>query len=89
MAAHLSVRTRALLAVALLVGFYTLAIGIALGLLYIPYAEEHYLNHLTGRLAIFCVVGAFVIVRAIIPRRDKFEPPGPHLLPADPRSCSS
>ena len=36
----------------------------------------------TFKTAIFCFVGAFLILKAIVPRRDHFEPPGPRLDPA-------
>ena len=78
----LSVRTRAALAIALLVGFYALALAIAAALLLVPYAEIVYAERLDGRLALFCVVGAFLILKSIVPRRDRFEPPGPALTAA-------
>ena len=49
---------RALLAVGLMLGFYALALAVALGLLYIPYAEMAYLNRLNIRLALFCLAAA-------------------------------
>jgi heat shock protein HtpX len=81
MSTALSIRTRALLAVALLVGFYALALALAGGLLYIPYAEWRYADRLHFNIAIFCVIGAFLILKAIVPQADTFEPPGPQLLP--------
>ena len=78
-----SLAGRAFLAVALLVGFYILAIGIALVLIYIPIAEWTAIHRITYQLALFCWIGAFIILRAIVPRADKFTPPGPHLQPAD------
>ena len=74
-----SILRRAVLAIALMIGFYLLAIGIAAGLLYIPYAEMKYANRLHIKLALFCVIGAVVIFWAIIPRIDKFLAPGPRL----------
>src|SRR6266404_414268 len=73
----LSIVVRALLALGLTVGFYGIAIGIAALLVYLPYAELVYANRLHLKLAIFCIVAALVIIAAIIPRRDRFEPPGP------------
>ncbi|HET7456296.1 MAG TPA: M48 family metallopeptidase [Gemmatimonadaceae bacterium] len=78
----LSIRTRAALAVALLVGFYVLALAMAGGLLFIPYAEIRYADRIEGRLALFCIVGAFLILKSIVPRRDRFDPPGPRLTAA-------
>ncbi|HXU83327.1 MAG TPA: hypothetical protein VN914_18170, partial [Polyangia bacterium] len=59
---------RALLAVVLLVAFYLLALAIAAGLLWLPYAEWRFANRLHFKLAAFCVVGAFLIVKSILPR---------------------
>jgi Zn-dependent protease with chaperone function len=66
-----------------MIGFYLLAIALAGGLLYVPYAEMHYTNRFTLRLALFCVVGALVILKAIVPRIDRFDPPGVELQAAD------
>jgi heat shock protein HtpX len=74
-----SLAGRAIVALMLMAGFYLLAIGLALFLLYLPYAEVVYANRLHLKLAAFCVIGALVIVWAIIPRPDRFEPPGPTL----------
>jgi len=73
---------RAALAVLLLVGFYLLALGIAAGLLYIPYAEVMYTQRITARLDLFCIVGAAIIVWNILPRLDRFRAPGPRLTAA-------
>ena len=78
-AQHMSLTTRALLAVGLLVGFYLLALGLAAVLLYIPYAEWEYANRLHTNVLIFCCGGALAILWAIIPRLDKFPAPGPRL----------
>ncbi len=74
-----SILARALLALLLMVGFYGLALAIAGGLLYIPYAELIYLHRVHARLAIPCVVGAFAILGSIVPRLDRFTLPGPEL----------
>jgi Zn-dependent protease with chaperone function len=79
----LSIRTRAALAVALLVGFYALAAVIAGALLFIPYAELVYANRLDARIGLFCVIGAFLILKSVVPRAEKFTPPGPRLAPAE------
>lgn len=83
MADRPSLRGRAALAVALLIGFYLLALGIAAGLAYIPYAEWVYTNHVNGRILIFCGVGCLAILRGIFPQRDHFEPPGPTVTAAE------
>ena len=79
----MSLRSRAILALALMIGFYLLAFGIVALLLYIPYAEWVYADRVTLRLAAFCVIGAGAIAKGIIPRRDKFVAPGPRLSAAD------
>jgi Zn-dependent protease with chaperone function len=79
----LSMRTRAALAIALLVGYYALAVVVAGALLFIPYAELVYANRIDPRIAIFCVVGAFLILKSIVPRADSFTAPGPQLAPAE------
>jgi heat shock protein HtpX len=78
-----SVVRRAALAVALLVGFYLLAIAIAVALLCIPVLEYRLVGRVEGRLAIFAVFGAGAILWAIVPRIDRFEDPGPRLLETD------
>jgi heat shock protein HtpX len=79
----MSIRLRALLAVGLLVGFYVLALGIAGGLLWIPWAEWHYGDRVHAKIALFCAGGAFLILKAIVPRRDHFAPPGPRITAAE------
>jgi len=74
-----SLAGRALLAVVLMIGFYILAVAIAGGLLYIPYAEMTYANRIHIKLAFICVVGALAILWSVLPRFDRFEPPGPPL----------
>lgn len=74
-----SLAGRAVLALVLMIGFYLLALAIAAGLLYVPYAEMTYAKRLHLKLAFFCVLGAGAILWAVLPRFDKFEPPGPVL----------
>ena len=76
-----SLRTRAVMALLLMVGFYGLALGIAGGLLWVPYAEYTYTDRIHGRIWLFCLVGAGTVLWAIMPRIDKFEAPGPRLTP--------
>ncbi|HKU39482.1 MAG TPA: M48 family metallopeptidase, partial [Polyangiales bacterium] len=73
---------RAVLALSLMVGFYILALGLAALLLYIPYAELRYAHRLHFQILAPCAVAAFVIVRSVLPRFDRFEAPG-LLLSAD------
>lgn len=77
-----SLAFRALLAVGLMFGFYGLALAIAWGLVYIPYAEIVHFNRLDFRLALFCVAAAGIILWSIVPRPDRFEAPGPELEPS-------
>jgi heat shock protein HtpX len=70
---------RAMLAVALMIGFYVFAVAIALALLWIPYAEFAYVHRIHPKLAIVCVGGALAILWALVPRPDNFEAPGPRL----------
>ena len=74
-----SLAARALLALVLMIGFYIVALGIAFLLLFLPYAEFVYGNRLHPKLAFFCLVGAAVILWSIMPRWDRFVPPGPAL----------
>ena len=74
---------RAALAIVLMVSFYVLALGIAGALLWIPY--EAYANNvrLPIKLALVCVVLAGTIIWAVLPRIDRFVPPGPQLSAVD------
>ena len=72
---------RAVLAIVLMIGFYLMALGLAAGLVAIPYLELVSLNRLDFRIAFFCLVGAAVIVWSILPRIDRFPQPGPALTP--------
>ena len=75
---------RAVLALALMIGFYAFALAIAFGLLWIPYAEWAYLGRVHIRIAVVAVVAGLAVLWAIIPRADRFEPPGPRL---DEHTC--
>jgi Zn-dependent protease with chaperone function len=78
-----SLAGRAALAVALMVGFYVLALAMAAFLLWLPYAEWTYAHRIHPKLALACVVGAGAILFSIVPRIDRFEAPGPRLEPAE------
>lgn len=79
----LSFAGRILLALALMIGFYVLALGIALGLILIPVAEVVFANQIHPKLAIFCVIGGGMILWSVLPRWDRFQAPGPRLDPKD------
>ncbi len=68
------------MALVLMVGFYLLALAIASGLLYIPYAEMVYAHRVHPKLALGCVIGGAAILWSVLPRFDKFEAPGPQLI---------
>ena len=78
-----SLAGRALLAVLLTVGFYGLALLIAAALLFLVYADVRWASRPHGQLIIGCVLAAGSILWAIRPRIDRFESPGPRLLPAE------
>jgi heat shock protein HtpX len=78
-----SVARRALLAVALLVGFYAFAIAIAVALLSVPYLEYRLIGRVEARLGLFAIVAAGAILWALVPRIDRFTDPGPRLLESD------
>ncbi len=83
MSSSRSLAGRALIALGLMVGFYALAITILAVLLYIPYAEWTYAGRLHLKLTFVCIVGAGIILWSIVPRRDRFDPPGPRLEAAE------
>ena len=70
---------RALLAMALMVGFYVFAAAIIVILLSIPYAEWAIAHRIDLRIAVFCIGGGLTILWALVPRPDRFTPPGPRL----------
>lgn len=74
-----SIAGRALMAIGLMIGFYLLAGIIASGLLFIPYAEFTYAHRVHPKLGLICVFGALLILWSIVPRVDRFDPPGPRL----------
>ncbi|HET9215860.1 MAG TPA: M48 family metalloprotease [Terriglobia bacterium] len=78
-----SLTGRALIAVGLMIGFYVLALGIGLGLLWIPYAEWAYADRIHLKLAFGSIVAGAMVLWSILPRRDKFVAPGPRLTPAE------
>jgi Zn-dependent protease with chaperone function len=70
---------RAVLALVLMIGFYVLALGIAFGLLWVPYAEVVYAHQITPKIAIVCILCALAILWSVLPRADRFVAPGPLL----------
>ncbi len=76
-----SLISRAVLAIAVTVGFYVLSLAIVAVLLYIPYVGWKYLGILHALFLILCIPGAAVILWSILPRPDRFAPPGSILDP--------
>ncbi|HEX6882508.1 MAG TPA: M48 family metallopeptidase [Planctomycetota bacterium] len=76
-----SLAGRAALAVALMIGFYLLALAIAAGLFYIPYAEWVHAGRVHPKLALGCLAAGGVILWSVVPRIDRFVAPGPRLEP--------
>src|SRR5262249_41537284 len=74
----MSLTTRALTAVLLMVGFYLFALGIAAGLVWIAYADWAYRNSI-DRLEIACLIAAGIVLWSLLPRIDRFEAPGPRV----------
>jgi heat shock protein HtpX len=73
----MSLRSRAVMAVALTIGFYVLALGLIAGLVAVLFIPS-----LPGRVFGFCLFGAAVIAISIVPWPRRFVPPGPLLNPA-------
>jgi heat shock protein HtpX len=74
---------RVAMALALMAMFYLLALGISCGLLWLAYADVVHMRRVHVKVVVFCVLGAGAILWSILPRPDKFEPPGPRVLPAE------
>ena len=72
---------RAVLAVFLTIGFYTLAIVITIALLAVPYLEWTGLHRINIRITLFCLAGAAIILYSILPRIEHYRAPGPLATP--------
>ena len=77
MTAPRSYTWRAILALSFLFLFYGLALSLAALLLLLPYLELRLIHQLHAKLALVCLFGAGVIIWSIVPRRSKWEAPGP------------
>lgn len=76
-----SLAVRGFVSVLLFLGYYLLALTVAGVLFFIPYAEIRY----TGRLhyiwlPLFCIAAGIIVLWSILPRIDRFHPPGPRLF---------
>ncbi|MGH9531339.1 MAG: M48 family metalloprotease [Terriglobales bacterium] len=78
-----SLAGRAFLAVVLSIGFYVLAVVVAVVLFWIPYAEWQYAHRLHIKLAVVCVLGGLAVLWSILPRVDRFQAPGSELKAAE------
>jgi len=47
-----------------------------------PVRRNVYFKGIDFRIALACIVGAGVVLWSIVPRPDRFEAPGPELVPA-------
>jgi heat shock protein HtpX len=77
MTRHSWLAVRAFVALALTIGFYVLAIGVAIGLFWFVYAQAVYAHRVIPKLAFVCIAGGVTILWSILPRIDTFVPPGP------------
>lgn len=75
------IKAQAVAAIVLTVVFYVTAIGLALVLLAVPVLEWREAHTLHLKLLLFCLVGAYALITAVIPRRTPFEAPGPRITP--------
>ena len=62
-------------------GFYAFALAMVAALLWVPYAELRYVHRVHFQLTAVCLGAAGTILWSLVPRRDRFEPPGPRLEP--------
>jgi len=78
---------RALIALVLMVGFYLFGCAVAVALLLVAYGEFFYFSHQSIgipprfliAIAAVCIGAAGSILWSLVPRPDRFEPPGPEL----------
>ena len=74
---------RSILAIALMLGFYALALGMAGAFLGIIYVQVVYGDEISIRLAVPCLFFALAILFTMVPRRDRFVAPGPRVEESD------
>ena len=63
-----SLAARAVLAIALMIGYYVLALAVSAALIWIPYAEFRYLERVDARIGFACLAGAATILWALVLR---------------------
>ncbi|MDQ7821389.1 MAG: M48 family metalloprotease [Candidatus Eremiobacteraeota bacterium] len=74
---------RAAVAIALMIGFYALALGIVALSIYLPYAELHYANRIYPELLIVGIVMVYSILKGCIFISAPFVAPGPQVRGED------
>ncbi len=74
-----SLAGRAAQALLLTAGFYLLALAIAAALIALPVLEWVYAHRVDGRILVLGLAGGGTILWSLLPRRDRFEAPGPRL----------
>lgn len=79
----MSLKWRVLLAVALTAGFYGLAGIVVAVLVAAPVATVVFLHGIPVRLVFYCAIGAGVVIWSVMPRRERFVPPGPRLVASE------
>ncbi len=79
----MGLKWRALVAIALTAGFYGLAVIIVAILAAIPVAAVVFLHGLPVPILFYCAIGAGVVIWSVMPRRERFLPPGPRLLDSE------
>ena len=77
-----SLAARALLALALFVGFYALGAALVLGLLWVPWAQTRYADHVDVSGIVCGVFGVWMAI-ALLPRMGGGRPPVEPTLPTD------
>ncbi|MFM8190125.1 MAG: M48 family metallopeptidase [Pirellula sp.] len=70
---------RILLALILMICFYTFALSLAGFLIFLPIGMAVFLHRIHLQLSILSFIGGCMILWSVIPRRDKFVAPGPKL----------
>jgi Zn-dependent protease with chaperone function len=84
MGTSLSFLLRALVALAFLIGFYAMALGLAGLCIYLPYVEVAHMHRFSLRLTIAMLACAFAILRSLfVARPSAFHAPGPELRAED------
>jgi len=84
----MSLVTRAIAAIALTVVFYLFAVAVAVGLIAFPVLRIR-AGESPGLLGLFMPIVALCILVSLVPRRQRFEAPGPPVTQTDSRSCSA